>query len=94
MVSLDEVCVLRDEQNGDSPALQILLVANVGVHRQQKIERLFRRRQPTPIVQVGPSHAVSTYDFVSRQQAANRQRSAVVEKNPHAGAGSCCCAAD
>ena len=71
-MSLDEIHVLRDDQDSYPASLQILLVANVGVYRHEKIEGFFGRRKQAPIVQLRPSHLKSTYDFVVRQQKANR----------------------
>ena len=38
-MSFDEVLVLWDDQDCNSPSLQILLVANVGFDRKEKIEK-------------------------------------------------------
>ena len=64
-MSFDEVRVLSDDQDCNSPSLQILLVANVAVDRKEKIESLFRHRKQTPIVEVGPSHSICSHDLVA-----------------------------
>src|SRR5258708_3373464 len=87
-MSFQQFQVLRNQEDCDASASEVLLVADAAVARnEQPKQGLFRRADKITVVQVRPAHSVSGRHFMARQKIADLARGAMVQENLQANAG-------
>ncbi len=74
----------RQNDKGDAPHLQVLLVADAAVGREQQFEpRLFRGVQERAIAECVPAPGLRRVDCVPGQRTGQSLRRAVVKEDEH-----------
>ena len=74
-------------QDGDAPAREVLLIADVLVGGDEQVELGFGQAQQVAVLDAAPASLLGRRSFMAGEQLVHRPGDALVQKDSHAAAG-------